>query len=212
MDNPGYIDESLRSFLVKLGGKSAEPAGGAALALAAASAAALVSLTCHAGIARAGGRADDDPLAACQAAGEAMAARLQHLIDADVKAYREVSRCLRMPNGTPADRERREVALDSALVGAIEVPLEVAETGLDILALAVQSAPAADSPALGDLAAAMHLAEAAVKGSLRNARINAAGLVDRDYAAGVLRRVETYQARLVELAEAAAVLEGNLPE
>jgi formiminotetrahydrofolate cyclodeaminase len=211
VDSPGYIDESLRSFLVKLAGRSPEPAGGAALALAAASAAALVSLTCHAGMLRAAEPDGDDPLVACQRAGETMAARLQHLIDADVKAYREVSRCLRLPNGTHSEREMREAALDSALVGAIEVPLEVAETGLEILALAVQTAPATDSPALGDLAAAMHLAEAAVKGSLRNARINAAGLADREYAAAALSRVEAYQTRLVELAEAASVLEGRLP-
>lgn len=211
MDSPGYIDESLRSFLVKLAGRSVEPAGGAALALAAASAAALISLTCHAGMLRAAERAADDPLAACQLAGETMATRLQHLIDADVKAYREVSRCLRMPSGTPGEREKREAALDSALVGAIEVPLEVAETGLEILALAIQTSPVTDSPALGDLAAAMHLAEAAVKGSLRNARINVAGLADREYAAVAQSRVETYQARLVELAQAASLLEGNLP-
>lgn len=212
MDNPGYIDESLRSFLVKLAGRSPEPAGGAALALAAASAAALVSLTCHTGMLRTAERADDDPLTVCQLAGETMAARLQHLIDADVKAYRDVSRCLRLPNSTLTEREIREAALDSALVGAIDVPLEVAEAGLEILALAVRTAPAIDSPALGDLAAAIHLAEAAVKGSLRNARINAAGLADREYAAAALSRVETYQARLVELAAAATVLEGSLPE
>lgn len=212
MDSPGYIDESLRSFLVKLAGRSAEPAGGAALALAAASAAALVSLTCHAGMVRDAEPADDDPLTACQRAGETMAARLQHLIDADVKAYRKVSRCLRLPNSTRTEREIREAALDSALVGAIDVPLEVAEAGLEILALAVQTAPAIDSPALGDLTAAIHLAEAAVKGSLRNARINAAGLADREYAGAALSRVETYQARLVELAKAATVLEGSLPE
>lgn len=212
MDSPGYIDESLRSFLVKLAGRSAEPAGGAALALAAASAAALVSLTCHAGMVHDAEPADDDPLTACQRAGETMAARLQHLIDADVKAYRKVSRCLRLPNSTRTEREIREAALDSALVGAIDVPLEVAEAGLEILALAVQTAPAIDCPALGDLTAAIHLAEAAVKGSLRNARINAAGLADREYAGAALSRVETYQARLVELAKAATVLEGSLPE
>jgi hypothetical protein len=37
-------------------------------------------------------------------------------------------------------------------------------------------------------------------------------LADREYAAAALSRAETYQARLVELAEAASVLEGNLPE
>jgi len=212
VDSPGYIDESLRSFLVKLAGRSPEPAGGAALALAAASAAALVSLTCHTGIARETTSSTTGPLAACQQAGEAMAGRLQHLVDADVKAYREVSRCLRLPNGTHAERESRQQALDSALVEAIEVPLEVADAGLEILALAVQTPAATDSPALGDLTAAIHLAEAAVKGSLRNARINATGLTDRAYAAAVLSRVDSYQERLDELAAAAAVLEKSMPE
>lgn len=207
MDSPSYIDDSVRSFLVKLAGRSPEPAGGAALALAAASAAALVSLTCHVGMSAADPGTDDKVFAACQLAGETMAMRLQHLVDADVKAYREVSRCLRLPGSTETERERRQTALDAALSEAIEVPLEVAEAGLEILALAMRTAPTVRSAAVGDLAAAIHLAEAAVKGSLRNARINAAGLADRQYAETTLTRVAAYQARLVESATAAALLE-----
>lgn len=176
MGQDRYIDESLRSFLVKLGGRTAEPAGGSALALAGASAAALMSLTCHAGM-----RANDEEesgglLASCQRDSEGLTQRIQHLVDADVLAYREVTKALRAPQGTEEQRVHRAERLEAALLAATEVPLEVAEAGLHILALALEVHGTVGGPVIGDLAAAAHLAEAAVKGSLRNAHINVAAM------------------------------------
>ncbi len=204
VESPSYIDSSIRSFLVNLAGKSTEPAGGAALALAAASAAALVSLTCHAGIsalARGGGEADDTrALEACQFGGQALSERIQHLIDEDVVAYHEVTRALRLPHSTTEAGRARKEALDRALRGAIEVPLEVASAGLEILELVLDVEPTVHPPAFGDLAAAAHLAEAAVKGSLRNALLNAAALADEAFSAEARARIDVLDARLKRLA------------
>ncbi|MHB8869975.1 MAG: cyclodeaminase/cyclohydrolase family protein [Thermoleophilia bacterium] len=194
-----YIDESIRSFLAKLGGRSTEPAGGAALALAAASAAALISLACHSGIrAHTGAEGDESSelLESRQHDAEELARHVGHLVDADVLAYRDVSAALRMAHGTDEERARRTERLDAALRRAIDVPLEVAEAGLNVLALALEVHGVVPGPVVGDLAAAVHLAEAAVDGSLRNAHINASALSDRAVAAAVEDRIAAYRTQL----------------
>lgn len=185
----------MRSFLVKLAARSPEPAGGSALALAAASAAALMSLSCA---------EDEDAsrsprLAACHAASESLRRDVQELIDEDAGAYRQVRRSLGMPQGTDQEREARRQALDQALVLATEVPLAVAEAGLAVLELSISAAEEARISVLGDLAASIHLAEAAVKGSLRNARINANGSTDPGVVRPLLERAATLDSRLQDL-------------
>jgi glutamate formiminotransferase/glutamate formiminotransferase/formiminotetrahydrofolate cyclodeaminase len=215
MSPNAYVDDSLRSFLVKLSNRSPEPAGGAALALAAASAAALTSLACH----PPGPESELGPetlaaLETCQRSSEELLGRVQHLIDEDVHAYREVSRCLRLPQATPGQRDERRDSLDEALHEATEVPLEVAQASLDILDLAISVAPAVRPAAAGDLAAAIHLAEAAVKGSLRNARINAAAMRGSEYPVQARQRIEAMNTRLREAsAQAGQVLRAKgVPE
>lgn len=185
-----YIDDSLRSFLVKLGGRSPEPAGGAALALAGASAAALVSLTCHAGLGDSDLGAEHEALRACQVRSADLSERIQKLIDQDVHAYRAVLQALRMPQATDDQRRARQTSLDDALARASEVPLEVARASLEILALAVRLEPSVRPVVVGDLAASVHLAEAAIRGSLRNARVNAGAMVDASRAQTIIQAAE----------------------
>ncbi len=203
MRHQSYVDETLRSFLVKLGARSPEPAGGAALALAGAAAAALMSLTCHAGA-----KGDSDQgagsLATCQLDSERLGRTIQQLIDEDVRAYRSVTLALRRPQVTAGEKAERARLLEAALRDATEVPLAVAEAGLAVLSLAVSVQDDVRGPVLGDLAAAVHLAEAAVKGSLRNAHINAGTMSDRDYAAEAEERIAQMRSRLDEAAETIA--------
>ncbi|MHB1344016.1 MAG: cyclodeaminase/cyclohydrolase family protein [Thermoleophilia bacterium] len=208
MGQDRYIDESIRSFLAKLGGRSAEPAGGAALALAAASAAALVSLACHSGN-RAHTEEPSEFLATRQHDAEELARHVGHLIDADVLAYREVSAALRTAHGTEEERARRTERLDAALRTAIEVPLGVAEAGLNVLALALEVHGVVAGPVVGDLAAAVHLAVAAVDGSLRNAHINASALADRTVATAVEDRIAAYRTQLDDRTRQAQIALGQ---
>lgn len=201
MDQNEYIDESLRSFLLKLGGRTPEPAGGAALALAGASAAALLSLACHSGARHGEGASGaEDRILTAQVRAEELSGRMQALIDADVEAYREVTRALRLPRDTDEQLQTREKHLDSALRAATEVPLQLAEAGLEILTVAAQVIDLVRGPVLGDLAAAVHLAEAVVKGSLRNAHINCSAMSDYDY----VQATEAQIARIREEFERAA--------
>ncbi|MHB9150517.1 MAG: cyclodeaminase/cyclohydrolase family protein [Thermoleophilia bacterium] len=209
-----YIDESLRSFLLKLGGRTPEPAGGAALALAGASAAALLSLACHSGARdRKGASEAGDRIRTAQSRAEELSDRMQALIDADVYAYREVTRALRLPRDTDKDLQTRGKRLDSALRAATEVPLQLAEAGLEILTVAAQVIDLVRGPVLGDLAAAVHLAEAVVKGSLRNAHINCSAMSDRDYSRATEAQIARIRKEFQQAAQSltSAFAERGLP-
>ncbi len=203
MRQQSYVDETLRSFLVKLGARSPEPAGGAALALAGAAAAALMSLTCHAGAAS-GEDQGAGSLETCRLDSERLGRHVQHLIDEDVRAYRSVTLALHRPQATAGEKAERARLLDEALKVATEVPLAVAEAGLEILSLAARVQDDVRAPVLGDLAAAVHLAEAAVKGSLRNAHINVGAMSDQAYVADVENRITQMRDRLEGAAETIA--------
>jgi formiminotetrahydrofolate cyclodeaminase len=159
-----------------------------------------MSLACHFPSGQAVAGEQEQALLGCQVCSKSLTERIQHLIDADVHAYREVTRCLRLPQATGEQRQERLVSLDEALKGATDVPLAVAEAGLEILDLAVAVAPSVRPTAQGDLAAAVHLAEAAVRGSLRNARINATSMRTGDYAANAQNRIDSLSARFSHVA------------
>jgi formiminotetrahydrofolate cyclodeaminase len=205
MNDGSYADDSLRSFLIKLAGRSSEPAGGAALALAGASAAALVSLSCHIGERSARDAGDAQAFRSCQVRSEDMMARVRALIDDDVHAYRDVTQSLRLPRDTDEAARHRRETLDRALLGAVDVPLAVAETALETIDLALATAPRLHSPVMGDLAAAVHLAEAAIAGSLRNARINASAVADSGQSAAATDRIARMAARAWAVREQVAV-------
>ena len=206
MDQSSYSDLSLRSFLANLAGRSTEPAGGAALALAGASAAALVSLCCHSGERSAPDADVARAFSACRVRTETILARAQAFIDDDVQAYRGVTESLRLPRDSAEDELRRRGALDGALLGAIDVPLAVAETALETINLALETAPRLSPPVMGDLFAAICLAEAAVAGSLHNARINVRAVADRSRAVAAESRIELLAGRAAALRERAAAV------
>lgn len=198
VSSPRYVDNSVRSFLLSLAARNPEPAGGAALAVAGASAAALVSLACHTAH-RDPETAAADPIATCHEQSGELLQRIQELVDEDVRAYEGVRKALsQRRDGDRSQQSRYAQDLDKALREAVDVPLALAEACLEVLELARQTAPVVKPPVAGDLVAAVHLAEAAIQGSIRNARINASSFEDKAARRDALDRADRLQERFRE--------------
>ena len=196
MGHDTYIEGSLRTFLSELGAPGPEPAGGAALALAGASAAALVSLACHS-VPPAPPESPEARIpSSCREEAERLCVELQGLIDSDVAAYRAVQAALRLPRDTGIQLRERTARLDAALKGATDVPLSLAAAVLRVLGLAAAALEYVSGAVRGDLVAAAHLAEAAARGSLDNALLNAAAASDPSYHREVRDRVTRLRADL----------------
>lgn len=155
--------ETVSGLLARIASTGPEAGGGAAAALTAATAAALVAMV--GGIAT---RHAPEESGLREIAGEADALRqrLTDLIGFDVDAYRRVLEARRLT------AEPRAAAIRDALVGATEVPLEVATASARLLEHCVALLAPARSSTRSDLGVAGLLAAAALEAAALTARTN----------------------------------------
>lgn len=170
------------------------PGGGSVAALAGALGAALVQM--HAGltVGKAGYEAVAPEMEQIRARAERLRADLAEAVRRDSEAYDAVMRAFAMPKGTDEEKARRREAIQSALVAAAEVPLQVARASVEVLGLTQRVAQKGKASCICDSGVAGYMALAALRGALLNVEINARDIRNPEVAA-TLR------------AEAAALLE-----
>ncbi len=163
---PEYGDVALREYLRMLAAPQAEPAAGAAAGVALAMAAALCTM-CARIPARhlpwAGPLADE-----CESVSE----RALTLARTDGDSYRAVIAARQAPDG-PGTRERRQ-RIAHALSQASAVPMEIAELGARVAAIAATLATDGHPPVRGDAVTAAALAAAAATAAASLVAINLA--------------------------------------
>ena len=190
----GYLDMRVGEFLDVLAAARPDPGGGSAAALAVAFAAALCAMTAELSarhLAQAPGLAAD---------ARGLLRRAAPLAQADADAYGGVLAARREP-GRPAGRPREE-RVSAAMARACEVPLEVAELGDRVAALAAEIAGRGNPAVHGDALTAARLAAAAAQAAAALVRINLAGTPD-DPRATRAARLAAQAARLADSAERA---------
>lgn len=170
-----FGDLSVREFNATLAEGSPTPGGGAAAALTGATAAALVEMVCNVTL-------GDDDIAADLETDltrrlDALADRreeLTELADADAAAFEAVMEAYRRSSDDPD----RSAAIQSAMIGAAEVPLETATACLAVVEHAAELTETGNQNAVTDAAAAALLGRAALETALYNVDINLASIDD----------------------------------
>ncbi|HEY3116993.1 MAG TPA: cyclodeaminase/cyclohydrolase family protein [Chloroflexota bacterium] len=180
---------SINDFLDRLASDDPTPGGGALAALAGAQAGAMLAMVCQLTVGRPRFAAVEDQvrglldqLAGCRR-------ELLALADADADVYGEVAAAYRLPRGTDAEKATRTAAIQAALVGATEVPLQTMEAAARVLRLAVQTAEAGNPTLLPDVSVGVHIALAGLRGAQEQARYNVASLTDAARASTFDRRM-----------------------
>jgi methenyltetrahydrofolate cyclohydrolase len=191
----GYLDMRVGEFLDVLAAARPDPGGGSAAALAVAFAAALCAMTAE----LSARHLAQAPRLAADARG--LLRRAAPLAQADADAYGGVLAARRAPGTGPAGRPRAE-RVSAALARACEVPLEVAEIGDRVAALAAEIAGRGNPAVHGDALTAARLAAAAAQAAAALVRINLAGTQD-DPRATRAARLAAQAARLADSAESA---------
>ena len=166
----GYLDMRVGEFLDQLAAARPDPGGGSAAALALSLAAALCAMTAE----LSARQLAHAPRLAADARG--LLHRAAPLAQADADAYGDVLAAIRAPR-QPAGRPREE-RVSAALARASEVPLEVAELGSKVAALAAEIAGRGNPTVRGDALTAARLAAAAAQAAAALVRINLAGTPD----------------------------------
>ncbi|HEX9343946.1 MAG TPA: cyclodeaminase/cyclohydrolase family protein [Actinomycetota bacterium] len=163
----GYLDAPLCSFLDQIAARAPAPGGGAAAAMTVAMAAALVAMSARFATSHLDAATD-----LCTHA-EVLRARVAPLAQADAAAYQRVVEAMRLP-GKPSAKaaKARNHAIRKAMDGAAEVPLRVAEIGVDVAKLAATLARDGNPNLRGDAATAGQLAAAGARAAATLVAIN----------------------------------------
>src|SRR5262249_22480525 len=111
------------------------------------------------------------------------------LVDRDSEAYDEVSKALKLPKETPAEKGARQEALGRGSQVATGIPVKTAESCLAVLKQVKGIAEKGNPNAASDAGVAAQLAHTGVAGAVLNVRINLSGIPDRDLAGRIETRV-----------------------
>jgi glutamate formiminotransferase len=127
-------------------------------------------------------------------------ARLNGAVEEDEAAFAEVLGARRMPRGSEEERRARAVAIEAALKGAANVPLEVARDGVRVGEILETLAELGDPAWLSDAATGAQLAQASVAGARYNVLVNVGALEDEEFAAEHRARADDLLERAREIA------------
>lgn len=167
------------------------PGGGSVAALAGALGAALVQM--HAGltVGKAGYEAVAPEMQEVLSRAEALRADLAEAVRRDSESYDAVVRAFAMPKGTDEEKARRREVIQAALIGAAEVPMQVARASVEVLQLAKQVAQKGNPSCSCDSGVAGFMAFAALRGALLNVEVNAKDIKTPEVAANLSAEAAT---------------------
>lgn len=183
------------TFIDELASKAPTPGGGGASAYAGALASALASMVGNLTVGKktyATVEADVidvlDQLATVRA-------QLLELVDEDARAFEPLSAAYRMPKATSEEVAVQHAALQTALVRACDVPLEIMRRVSEVVEMADYLAHFGSKLARSDAGVAAAFARAASDGASLNIYINAASMDDQATAARYRGETDALAAR-----------------
>jgi glutamate formiminotransferase/formiminotetrahydrofolate cyclodeaminase len=178
--------ETVGSFVASVAAATPAPGGGSVAAHAGALGAALAQMVAGLTIGKKKYAAVEPEMKeiALQAAG--LVNELTALVPRDAAAYGLVMAAYKLPGDNDMDAAKRKKAIDDALLGAAEVPLETARACVRVLELAAAVGARGNTNAVSDAGVAALLAEAACRGAVYNVRINVGSLDDKSKGARLI--------------------------
>jgi formiminotetrahydrofolate cyclodeaminase len=185
---------ALIDLLDAFAGDNPVPGGGSASALAGALGVSLLLMVTAMPKTRTGTAEETADLADAASRLRPRRDELAALIDADSEAYAAVVAAYRLPKRTDDEKQARGAAIQEAMTGATEVPLETMRVCQQALRGAAIVAQAGNPNAKSDVGVAIELLLAGLRGARMNVDINLGGLSDGAYVARVMTERDALQA------------------
>lgn len=108
-------------------------------------------------------------------------AQLEELVAADIKVFGGFMDALRLPRDTEEQKAERTLAMQRALIGATDTPMEIARVCLEGLIVAEQMSTIGNKGAISDVGVAAYVGEAALNSVLLSVDINIPSIKDTEY-------------------------------
>ncbi|MFF2886392.1 cyclodeaminase/cyclohydrolase family protein [Paenibacillus sp. NPDC057967] len=164
-------DDSIRRFLHQAGSPDPTPGGGSVAALVAALGASMTAM--------AGSLSQGEKFAAYEAQIQEtlsemrrLSAASEELLHADIESFNGYMAALKLPKATEDEKASRKLALESATLHAIEVPLRLMRLCRDGITSTAAIADSANKHVISDLGIGVILFEAAARSALLTVEIN----------------------------------------
>ena len=193
-------DETIAAFLRQLAARTPAPGAGAAAALHAAQAAALIAMVARFSD---GPRHDAKIVGRVLPAADALIPAALGLAEADAMAFETVMAAYRLPRTSPEERQARSRAIGEALGHASGPPADLLALSGRLIGLAEDLLPAANRNLTGDLFAAVASARAAAEIARVLIEANITGVTDPEVTAE-LAAVVTGAAAIISRADVLA--------
>jgi len=189
------------SFLESLAAATPTPGGGSAAAFSGAMAAALVAMVARLTLGKKKYEAVKEQMWQTLDKAEALRKDLLTAVDEDARAFEAVMAAMKLPKDTPEQEGARQQAIQEATLRAAQIPLNVAQTALEVMALALTAAELGNINAISDAASAAALAQSAITCAGYNVRINLASLGEPETAQSMLTQIRHIEAQAASLQE-----------
>ncbi|MFZ5592122.1 MAG: cyclodeaminase/cyclohydrolase family protein [Bacillota bacterium] len=204
------LDMTVREFLQEVASDSPAPGGGSVAALAGALGAALAGMVASLSTGKAAGESGSQ-MQQLQAEAARLQDGLARAVEEDTLAFQRVMQAYRLPRGTAEEKAARSAAIQQALQGAAQHPLQVAGQCIEVLRLCREAALAGNQNALSDAAVGALLAHSGLVGALYNVAINLASIKDEQFSTTAREQVRALLAQgEAALAEVRAVVQAAL--
>lgn len=189
---------SLKAFAERTAAPDAVPGGGSVSALAGALAAALTAMAAGLTLKKEAYAAIAPRMQALQREAASLQTDLLAAVDRDAQSYQAVLTAMRLPKGSDTERRARSAAIQAALVGASDVPMQVADLALQVSHLALEAARDGNPDMITDAGVGVLMARSAVLGALMNVRVNLAAVKDPDLVARLERKLHRIKTQVIE--------------
>lgn len=176
-----FMEMTMEEFLNELASDSPAPGGGSVSALAGGLGAALVAMVARLTAGRKDPADLEEKIEENLQVTLRLRQNLQEDVDRDTAAYNEVVEAYRMPKKTAAEKEARSRAIQEALKGATQLPLQVAQRSLEVLRLSLWALEKGNPNTWSDAAVAVLMAQSGIEGALANVAINLDGIKDNTF-------------------------------
>jgi glutamate formiminotransferase/formiminotetrahydrofolate cyclodeaminase len=187
--------QSLSGFVSEVAAATPAPGGGSVAAHAGALGAALAQMVAGLTIGKKKYAAVEAEMKEAALKAASLVTTLSGLVERDAQSYAAVMSAYKLPNEPEEAAKARTKAIDDALIGAAQVPLETARACGEVAELAALVAEKGNTNAVSDGGVAALLAEAACKGAVYNVRINVTSLSDRSLGEGLINEAKQVMAR-----------------
>jgi glutamate formiminotransferase / formiminotetrahydrofolate cyclodeaminase len=192
----GKLAELARPFLDAVAAPTATPGGGSVSAFAGAMAASLGQMVAGLSRKKKAQAQFVDQLSAALDDLRHIGDELTEAIDRDAASYDAVMAAFKLPHGDAQETRRREQAIQMAMKGAAEVPLQVARSAVALFERLGQLDAIAAASMKSDLDVARLMAVAGVRGALANVEINLGNITDAAYVASMRKKMAALLERI----------------